>query len=178
MADFKEMELTFSNQAAAYIIDDEKAMEARQKLCDAHSSFKVKNMDKESIKDLATLIFHMVAESKTTEHIVSGKIQCPSGRRRSSEDVYMCARYYLKGIDYTTVLKALMACTEGTALFTKNFCSMVLLRVFFNRYEKATLEAITQVLEANGLNYKAPIKKVLKKLPAKNVVRKTVKRKV
>ena len=158
MADFQEMELTSSTATAAYNIDDVKAMKARQDLCDKHSNFKIKNREKADVKDLATLLYFMVAQEERTIHIVSEKTQCDSGRRRSSEDVYMCAKYYLKGIDYTTVLKALTVCTQGTALFTSNFCSVVLLRVFFNRYAKATLDAITSKLEETGLNYKAPVK--------------------
>lgn len=180
MADFPEMNLTSQTQAAAYATTDEKAMKARQDLCDKHSNFKIQDISKDQVKDLADLIYYMVAEERTTVHIVSGNTQCESHRRRSSEDVYMCAKYYLKGIDYTTVLKALMACTGADdKLLTYNFCSVVVLRVFFNRYSKATLEGIRKVLEAVGLNYKAPA--VVKKkavIPAKNVVKKPVKRKV
>ena len=161
MADFYELELSKDTYKKAYDYDNKEEILKRQSFCDAHSNFKISEVTKKQCDSLAKVLFYMIATGKETVHIVSGREQCEGGKRRSSEDVYMCAKYYLKGIDYITVLKALDICSSTDSwLFSKNFCSEVLLMVYTNRYLPVSLIEIEKCLEADGLNYE--VKKVIK----------------
>lgn len=137
-----------SDYTSQQLANIQKKLDERHKL-----SISIDGVHKTEVKDLASLIFYIVIESRQTK-FENSKVQCRERRDRSAQDVYKIARDYGFEVSLEQIHRALNQLVEKTALFS-SYCSTVRRIVYTPRYLVGiTLPKVRTAL--GNLNIKNP----------------------
>lgn len=100
-------------------------------------------------KDIAELIYWMVALKKATIYVHNGEIQCDSNKFRSTEDIFRLTKYYSPNTTLQDVLNILTILYENH--ITTHFCNDVKRYVHSVRSYGHTLESYRNKLGKHNI---------------------------
>lgn len=95
-------------------------------------------------KDLAEIIYRLICNMETT-YYNNGKVQCYSGKCRSTQDLYSVVRYYIPDISYNVLYNILHELLDRK--LSNHYCHVVRKVVFYKRILKFTLKDLRDILE-------------------------------